>query len=57
MGRDKMSTLYKALPIDTSYQVSVYLAKRYLIRGEEFLKNQPLRNKSTVAAMLVNGSG
>jgi hypothetical protein len=29
MDRDKMSTLYRGLPIDTSYQVSVYLAKQF----------------------------
>ena len=46
MDQDTMSTLYRGLPIDTSYQVSLYLAKRYLIRGEEFFKNQPIRNKS-----------
>ena len=29
MDRDKMSTLYRGLSIDTSYQLSVYLAKRF----------------------------
>jgi hypothetical protein len=27
MDRDEMSTLYRGLPIDASYQVSVHLAK------------------------------
>jgi hypothetical protein len=29
MDRNKMSTLYRGLPIDASYQVSVHLAKRF----------------------------
>jgi hypothetical protein len=29
MDRDEMSTLYRGLPIDAYYQVSVHLAKRF----------------------------
>jgi hypothetical protein len=29
IDRNEMSTLYRGLPIDTSYQVSVHLAKRF----------------------------
>jgi hypothetical protein len=29
MDRDEMSKLYRELPIDASYQVSVHLAKRF----------------------------
>jgi hypothetical protein len=29
MDRDEMSILYRELPIDDSYQVSVHLAKRF----------------------------
>jgi hypothetical protein len=29
MDRDEMSNLYKGLPIDASYQVSVHLAKQF----------------------------
>jgi hypothetical protein len=29
MEQDKISTLYRGLPIDASYQVSVHLAKRF----------------------------
>ena len=42
--RDRMSNLYRGLSIDASYQVSVYLAKRFQRR--RILKNQPIRNKS-----------
>ena len=32
MDRDEINTLYRELPIDTSYQVSVHLAKRFQSR-------------------------
>jgi hypothetical protein len=44
MDRDEMSTLYRGPPIDASYQVSVYLAKRF--SEEKNIKNHPIRNKS-----------
>ena len=44
MDRDEMSTLYRGLPIDASYQVLVHLAKRFQRR--RIKKNQPIRNKS-----------
>jgi hypothetical protein len=43
MDRDEMSNLYRGPPIDTSYQVSVHLAKRFHRR---FFRNQPIRNKN-----------
>ena len=42
--RDEMSTLYRGSPMDASYQVSVYLAKRFQRR--RILKNRPIRNKN-----------
>jgi hypothetical protein len=45
MNRDEMSTLYRGTPIDTSYKVSVHLAKRF---QEKKFKNQPIRNKSSL---------
>jgi hypothetical protein len=42
--RDKMSSLYRGLSIDASYQVSVHLAKRFQRR--RFFRNQPIRNKN-----------
>jgi hypothetical protein len=44
MDRDEMSNLYKGLPIDDTYQVSVHLAKRFQRR--RFFRNQPIRNKN-----------
>ena len=41
MGRDEMSNLYRGPSIDASYQVSVYLAKRF-----QRSLNQPIRNKN-----------
>ena len=32
MDREEMSNLYRGLPIDASYQVSVHLAKRFQMR-------------------------
>ena len=55
MDRDEMSNLYRGPPIDASYQVSVYLATRFHKRI--FFRNQPIRNKNSVAAMFFNGSG
>jgi hypothetical protein len=43
MDRDEMGNLYRGPSIDASYQVSVYLAKRF---QEKNIKNQPIRNKS-----------
>ena len=44
MDRDKLSILYRGPPIDDTYQVSVYLAKRFQRR--RFFRNQPIRNKN-----------
>ena len=52
--RDKMSNRYRGRPIDASYQVSVHLAKRF--QGRRIFRNQPIRNKSPVVAIFVNGS-
>ena len=40
--QDEISILYRGPSIDTSYQVSVHLAKRFQKRG--FKKNRPIRN-------------
>ena len=42
--RDEMSNLYRGPSIDASYQVSVYLAKRF--RKRIFKINRPFRNKN-----------
>ena len=42
--RDKMRILYRALSIDASYQVSIYLDKQFQRRN--FFRNQPIRNKN-----------
>ena len=42
IGRE-MSNLYRGLPIDATYQVSVHLAKQF---QEKNFENQPIRNKS-----------
>ena len=42
-NREKMSILYRGPSIDTSYQDSVHLAKRFQRRC---FRNQPIRNKS-----------
>ena len=44
MDRDEMSNLYRGPSKDASYQVSLYLAKRFQRR--RFLRNQPIRNKN-----------
>jgi hypothetical protein len=44
MDRDKLSNRYRRPPIDDSYQVSVYLAKRF--QTKFFFRNQPIRNKN-----------
>ena len=44
MDRDKLSNLYRGPPIDDTYQVLVYLAKRFQRR--RFFRNQPIRNKN-----------
>ena len=44
MDQDKLSNLYRRPPIDDTYQVSVYLAKRFQRR--RFFRNQPIRNKN-----------
>ena len=41
---DEMSTLYRRLAIDDSYQVSVHLAKRFQRR--RFFRTRPIRNKN-----------
>jgi hypothetical protein len=43
MNRAEMSNLYKGPSIDASYQVSVYLAKRFRRR---FFRTQPIRNNN-----------
>ena len=43
-NRDEMSNLYRGPSIDASYQVSVYLAKRFQRRI--FFLNRPIRNKN-----------
>jgi Zn-finger protein len=44
MDQEEMSILYRGLPIDDTYQVSVHLAKRFQRR--RFVRNQPIRNKN-----------
>jgi hypothetical protein len=44
MDRDKISSLYREPSIDDTYQVSVYLAKRFQRRI--LFRNQPIRNKN-----------
>ena len=44
MDRDEMSSLYRGPSIDASYQVSVYLGKRF--QRSRFFRNQPFRNKN-----------
>ena len=44
MDRDKLSNLYRGLPIDDTYQVSAYLVKQFQRRI--FYRNQPIRNKN-----------
>jgi hypothetical protein len=44
MDQDEMSNLYRGPPIDSSYQVSVHLAKRFQRR--RFFRNQPIRSKN-----------
>jgi hypothetical protein len=44
IDQDKMCNLYRGHSIDTSYQVSVHLAKGFQRRG--FIRNQPIRNKN-----------
>jgi hypothetical protein len=55
MGRIEMSTLCREPPIDASYQVSDYLAKRFQRR--RILKSANQKQESPVVAMFVNGSG
>jgi hypothetical protein len=44
MDRDKLSNIYRGPPIDGTYQVSVYLAKRFQRRI--FFRSQPIRIKN-----------
>ena len=44
MDRDKMSKLNKGPSIDSSYQVSVHMAKQFQRR--RFFRNRPIRNKN-----------
>jgi hypothetical protein len=55
MDQDDMTNRYRGQPIDASYQVSVHLAR--LFQRRRIFLNQPIRNKSPVAAMFVNGLG
>jgi hypothetical protein len=55
MDRDEMSNLYRGHSIDSSYQVSVHLAKQFQRR--RFLKSANQKQESPVAVMFVNGSG
>ena len=50
-----MSNLYRGPSIDSSYQVSVHLAKRF--RGEYFFKSANQKQEWPVMAMFVNASG
>jgi hypothetical protein len=50
-----MSNLHRGLSIDASYQVSVYLSKRF--REEYFFKSANQKQELSVVAMFVNGSG
>jgi hypothetical protein len=43
LDQHKMSIIYRGPSIDTSYQDSVHLAKRFQRR---FFRNQPIRNKN-----------
>jgi hypothetical protein len=51
-----MNNSHRGPSIDTSYQVSVHLAKRFF-RGEESKKSANQKQESPLAAMFVNGSG
>jgi hypothetical protein len=51
-----MNNSHRGPSIDTSYQVSVHLAKRFF-RGEESKKSANQKQESPVVAMFVNGSG
>ena len=44
MDRDEMSNHYRGPPIDSSYKVSVHLAKQFQRR--RFFRNQPITNKN-----------
>ena len=55
MDRNKMSTLYRGPHIDTSYKVSVLLAKR--LQKRIIFKSANQKQESPVAAMFVNVSG
>ena len=50
-----MSTLYRGSTKDTSYQISIHLAKRFSV--EDFKKSANEKIKLPVSAMFVNGSG
>jgi hypothetical protein len=54
MDRDEMSNHYRGPTIDASYQVSVYLAKRFQKR--RFLESTNQKQKMPVTTMCVNGS-
>jgi hypothetical protein len=56
MDQDKLSNLYREPLIDESYQVSLYLAKRFQ-RRRFFLEINQSEHELSVAAMFVNGSG
>ena len=43
-GRDEMSNRYRGSSIDASYQVSVYLARRF--QRKKTFRNQPIRNRN-----------
>jgi hypothetical protein len=51
-----MSNLYRESSKDTSYQVSIHLAKRFQ-RRRFFKKLTNQKQELPVAAMFVNGSG
>ena len=56
MDQDKLSNLYREPLIDDTYQVSLYLAKRFQ-RRRFFLEINQSEHELSVAAMFVNGSG
>ena len=53
--RDEMSGLYRRPSIDTSYQVSVQMAKQF--QGRRFLEIDQSEKKLPMVAMFVTESG
>ena len=55
MNWDEIRNLYRGPAIDASYQVSVYLAKRFQTRRFKKIANQ--KQELPMAAMFDDGSG